>query len=146
MVHEIRSGSSDLRAQRIKKLKIGGSRFEEHTYRLVNRLPIHGTSSQAISHMMYTCNFFMKQLVEEGDLDKAMAVYEPVKKKGFRPNAYTYGIVVEGRCKKGYLKEVVEVFEGHVKKKGFCPILLIFDFLYIFRGFRKEFKIEEMGK
>ncbi|KAL4566722.1 hypothetical protein LXL04_030845 [Taraxacum kok-saghyz] len=43
---------------------------------------------------------FAHDLVEEGKLDKAIAVYEHVKKKGFCPNAYTYGIVVKDDAKR----------------------------------------------
>ncbi|KAL4570022.1 hypothetical protein LXL04_025671 [Taraxacum kok-saghyz] len=133
-------------------------------------LKIHSDSGFLPS--VYTCNFFIKQLVEDGELDKAMAVYEHLKKKGFCPNAYTYGIVVKGLCKKGYLKKAVDVFEEMKKTgvesnnftfgsyiNGLCshgytnsafdllkgshlPID-VFSYTSIIRGFTKELKLEE---
>ncbi|MFS8030864.1 putative tetratricopeptide-like helical domain superfamily [Helianthus anomalus] len=57
-----------------------------------------------------TCNLFLNELDEEGEVDIVMAVYEHLKTSGFCPNVYTYGIVVKGLCRKGRVNEAEDVF------------------------------------
>ncbi|KAI3698368.1 hypothetical protein L2E82_41870 [Cichorium intybus] len=121
---------------------------------------------------VFTCNLFMKLLVEEGKVDMAMVVYDHLKKNGFCPTAYTYGIVVKGLCKKSCLKEAGEVFkemnEAGVEpnsftsgsyidglcSNGYTNLALdvlkmsdspidVFAYTSVVRGFVKELKLEE---
>ncbi|KAG4378069.1 hypothetical protein GLYMA_18G262450v4 [Glycine max] len=78
------------------------------------------TRRRGIVPDVLTCNFLFNRLVEHGEVDKALAVYEQLKRFGFSPDCYTYAIVIKALCKKGDLKQPLCVFE-EMERVGGIP-------------------------
>ncbi|KOM30865.1 hypothetical protein LR48_Vigan01g042000 [Vigna angularis] len=110
-----------------------------------------------------TCNFLFNRLVEQGEVDKALAVFEQLKRFGFRPNCYSYAIVIKALCEKGDSSQAGCVFEEmETYIEGFCnkhkfaigykllkewtksnAPLEVYAYTAVVRGFCNEMKLDE---
>ncbi|KAJ9147150.1 hypothetical protein P3X46_029342 [Hevea brasiliensis] len=59
---------------------------------------------------IFTCNFLMNRLIQNGKVDMALAIYKQLKRMGLSLNDFAYATVIKAFCLKGSLEEAADVF------------------------------------
>ncbi|KAL4560538.1 hypothetical protein LXL04_032690 [Taraxacum kok-saghyz] len=72
-----------------------------------------------------TCNFVLNEVIEWDKVDRAESFCEQLKRNGFIPNVYTYGILMKGYRKKGHLVNALHVFK-QMEEDGIKPNAFIY--------------------
>ncbi|KAL7617077.1 hypothetical protein Lser_V15G01983 [Lactuca serriola] len=120
-----------------------------------------------------TCNFVLNKLIMWDKEDMVESVYRELKRNGLIPNVYTYGMLIRGHGRKGCLKEAWDVFrqmeEAGIEPNAFIysryihvlccngktdlafqvvkdlnkPLLDVFSYACVIRGFIKESKLQD---
>ncbi|RWR80992.1 pentatricopeptide repeat-containing-like protein isoform X1 [Cinnamomum micranthum f. kanehirae] len=92
----------------------GGIRVREHLDSLEEVV------EQFFQIDIFTCNILLRELTMEGRMDYACDLFHRICKKGYRPNRWTYDIIVHGFCKHGRRKEAERWMEA-MYRNGFYP-------------------------
>ncbi|CAI9103554.1 OLC1v1002065C1 [Oldenlandia corymbosa var. corymbosa] len=76
---------------------------------------------------IFSLNYLMNRLIECGDADRAILIYNHLEKLGLTPNVYTYGIVVKAFCRKRNFEEALTVFSKLGKAPNICTFTILLE-------------------